>query len=505
MGIYAASPNSNQITGSITINPAGASINVRVWTEDFEGNETSTPQTLNGLRAGGETITLNSGLEMDCYYANYEDIKPVYVKVEITNNSANKELGAYFSNKAMTANATKADILTSEPLANNDKITAKSSMFYRHIAPQGVGVNVTTLTLEFKPNAKIDTSSPVLFDYFVNVEDYSPNMIGATLNDTTAGFIKVSSQVSTTPRTEINASSGFKNITTPSDLWVVIPEGITTIGDNAFSGCTALTRISLPSTLTTVGDNGLNAANLLIDKVPDSVVNFTSTSFPGSLFKSKTEGYINYTGTDTNPYFFVESVADDSQSVYTINENAKYIDFNDFAYLPNLSELNIPEGIEVVDGITCFYNGSTLDNIIENVDGVNYVYAGSNPLICLPQGGSTLTVLSETKYVYFNTGADTGYPISFYCYSSITFPSSVKGVVYSYESDNYAVPGTLALTIVGPSSLSFNVPTSSIHDYDYLGVNVSWYKDSNHTIPAGTTLVGEEETVTYYCVKTLAD
>jgi hypothetical protein len=34
---------------------------------------------------------------------------------------------------------------------------------------------------------------------------------------------------------------------------IALPEGLTTIGDGAFSGCSSLTNIALPEGLTTIG------------------------------------------------------------------------------------------------------------------------------------------------------------------------------------------------------------------------------------------------------------
>jgi len=47
--------------------------------------------------------------------------------------------------------------------------------------------------------------------------------------------------------------SAFSNITCDIKN-LIIPEGVTTIGDDAFNKCNSLTTITLPSSLTLIGD-----------------------------------------------------------------------------------------------------------------------------------------------------------------------------------------------------------------------------------------------------------
>ena len=53
---------------------------------------------------------------------------------------------------------------------------------------------------------------------------------------------------------------------------IVIPEGVTSIGDNAFGNCQSLVSIALPSTIERIGDNAfIYCANLTDVIIPDSV------------------------------------------------------------------------------------------------------------------------------------------------------------------------------------------------------------------------------------------
>ena len=63
---------------------------------------------------------------------------------------------------------------------------------------------------------------------------------------------------------------------------VVIPEGVTVIGDGAFLFCEALTSATIPASVTHIGENAFSGCIRLADIViPDSVVSIGPQAFFG--------------------------------------------------------------------------------------------------------------------------------------------------------------------------------------------------------------------------------
>ena len=93
-----------------------------------------------------------------------------------------------------------------------------------------------------------------------------------------------------------NMPDSFKNLTitaggtTVGNLFqsskvisVTIPEGVTTIGDNAFSQCLHLTSVTILDGVTTIGDNAFDVCNSLASvTIPVSVTSIGSSAFTNS-------------------------------------------------------------------------------------------------------------------------------------------------------------------------------------------------------------------------------
>lgn len=61
---------------------------------------------------------------------------------------------------------------------------------------------------------------------------------------------------------------------------IVIPYGVTSIGDNAFFGCSKLESVSIPNSVTTIGDNAFFlCTNLVTVTIPNSVTSIGNSAF----------------------------------------------------------------------------------------------------------------------------------------------------------------------------------------------------------------------------------
>ena len=61
---------------------------------------------------------------------------------------------------------------------------------------------------------------------------------------------------------------------------VVVKQGVTRIGNNAFSGCTGLTSITIPESVTSIGDDAFcNCSGLTSITIPDSVTSIGEYAF----------------------------------------------------------------------------------------------------------------------------------------------------------------------------------------------------------------------------------
>ena len=80
----------------------------------------------------------------------------------------------------------------------------------------------------------------------------------------------------------MGCGTSYKNLylngTLITDL--VIPDGVTSIGDGAFDGCSGLTSVTIPDGVTSIGDGAFyGCSGLTSVTIPDSVTSIGSYAF----------------------------------------------------------------------------------------------------------------------------------------------------------------------------------------------------------------------------------
>ncbi len=151
----------------------------------------------------------------------------------------------------------------------------------------------------------------------------------------------------------VNAFSGcekLKNIT--------IPDSVTSIGEDAFYNCASLTEITIPDSVTSIGDYAFSGcASLTSITIPDSVTSIGWSAF--SHCTSLTEIKIPDSVTSIGSYAFYYCT---SLTEITIPDNVTNIGNYAFSGCASLTEITIPNSVTSI-GEGAFYNCTSLANV----------------------------------------------------------------------------------------------------------------------------------------------
>lgn len=139
---------------------------------------------------------------------------------------------------------------------------------------------------------------------------------------------------------------------------IVVENGVTSIGNEAFSECDNLNNVSLPKSITRIGGAAfVYSLGLTHISIPDKVTCIEGGAFAGCENLSSISIPDSVTTIEWNAFSYCYNLKD-----ITIPDNVTYIGDNAFAYCKSLTTISLPAGVtRIEDGIfCCCYNLSDI-------------------------------------------------------------------------------------------------------------------------------------------------
>ena len=299
-----------------------------------------------------------------------------------------------------------------------------------------------------------------------------------------------------------------------------IPDGVTSIGSFAFSGCASLTSVTIPDGVTSIGDSAFGKCTSLTSiTIPDGVTNIGASAFNNC--SSLTSITIPNSVTKIREYAFSGCT---SLTSVTIPDSVTIISMSTFSDCTSLTSIMIPNSVTSI-AYSAFYNCTSLTSItipdsVTSIGDSAFYGCSSLTSITIPNGVMEIgwcafaDCSSLTSITIPNSVTEIGSSAFSGCSSitSITIPNSVT------EIGEYAFNGCKSLTSItipnsvtsigdsafgGCSSLT-EIKVAS-ENSNYVSVNGVLYnkyktaiecypagkKGNNYKIPDGVTWIGD--------------
>ena len=246
----------------------------------------------------------------------------------------------------------------------------------------------------------------------------------------------VSLDLSGSPLTEINAFGNCKTL-----VGIIIPNGVTSIGDRAFDGCTSLTSVTIPNSVTSIGYRAFYSCDSLTSiTIPNSVTSIGQGAFYGcdNLTNITIPNSVTSIGGQAFPY---------NSSITVDSGNPNYASEGRILYNKAKTEIVfVPKGISgnvtIANGVTSisageFENCGSLTSVIipNSVTSIGRLAFGGCDSLTSVTIGNSVTSIGEGAFQGCNS------------LTSITIPNSVTYIGDQAFANHWLNTGPTSVTI----------------------------------------------------------
>ena len=251
----------------------------------------------------------------------------------------------------------------------------------------------------------------------------------------TIGAITIPSTLGGYPVTSIgdNAFYGCSGLTA-----VTIPASVTSIGDYTFFKCENLTSVTIPSNVTSIGDYAFYYCSSLTSvTIPSSVTTIGEGAFEGCSKIWKDENGVQY---ESEAKVVLIDVPESMSGAFVIPNTVRFIHSSAFYRCSSLTSVTIPSSVTSIGDYA--FGGCSM--LWKDTKGVQYESEEKVVLIDVPELMSGSFVIPNTVR-FIHTSA-------FYKCSSLTSVTIPEGVTSIGDEAFYDCSGLTSVTI--PSSVT---------------------------------------------------